>query len=461
MPELDIIESTHNEHSNLDRVAQDTRGRPLKIPTDIFIKNVAEQRVKSGPGSSLMPFGYEEFVYVDSVIQHGRDPAKDPYCTERLNYARTKLLDRLHVSGGRSESVTTLVGFRIVQEAKAMGYEINTNASLQQQAEQFLTSLDTSGLERYLRFHIQAEEERHEKFAERTDILKQRLVEIIKAAKLSGKLPESFNIEKAKERILQTEFQPSLDILWFSGRGSYGALCHQITTFDLGEDVTQEHGRSNHEIAGLAESILTHETVHSIAGMVTLQDSREEDEDNPGGFTTSKQGLKFTFIPRKEAVKKGRVAGRFEWLDEALTESIAISMLDKSMPTTRFEEINLYNLLRQKGAFDLPEKLFQEAYFEDFDTSAPVGQGLPEWNKLRHAINDAYDRQFLVELDDFILAHKVEGLNKAIEFLGSLDKGEYGLKNETLQAIRAEKATNLGLDPKATWQTIAEAESKD
>lgn len=435
--------------------------RIMRIPTGAFLDRVEKGRHKPWVERGPLVFGTIELISADSARKYGRNPLEDPHEVSRLNDARSSLLERLQPSNERPPGIPILVAYRVVKDAEEMGYRFKNDVPLEQQAEEFLNSLNADGLEQFLRLHIKLEYERFKRFPEKATDLRGQLIEIITAGKESGKLPASFDLEQSRKIISKIEFKLVMDVLWYSGQGEYDHMEHVIEAPDVDLAAASESDPLSRQAVEVAKSVLTHEVLHSVAGKAILRDPNARDDENSEEFRVIKDGLAFMFGKQREAPREWPYKRRFTWLNEAVTEKTAFQILNRDRPASRQKEINLYELLRQKGRTELPDEMFKEAYFEDFDLSAPVGQRLPKWHQLRHAINAAYDRQFLIELDDYVHAYGDDGLDKAIGFFEGLNKGKYGLKNKTLQVVRAEKAANLGLDPKATWQQIAQTESKD
>jgi hypothetical protein len=126
---------------------------------------------------------------------------------------------------------------------------------------------------------------------------------------------------------------------------------------------------------------------------------------------------------------------------------------DKS--PARAAERHLLELLRTKGNQEIPEKLFLNAYFEDYDLSKPYGDRIPAWKELRRSLNEAYDSSFFIELDNMVAAYEDEA--KAVAYLESLVPGQYDIE-QGIKAFRQSEAAKFGLASNASWEDIAKAE---
>ncbi|MAE68818.1 hypothetical protein CL635_03365 [bacterium] len=137
--------------------------------------------------------------------------------------------------------------------------------------------------------------------------------------------------------------------------------------------------------------VVYHELVHAIAGksIATYQ------EKEITMTHEQKHGLKL----RVEAPGEHIITGRFSWLDEAVTEETALHLLGE-----REDEVGDYQFERLflKSMIDagVPEELFRNAYFEDYDTEADPGQRMPAWHALAKKINEV-GREKNIKMKDF------------------------------------------------------------
>lgn len=155
---------------------------------------------------------------------------------------------------------------------------------------------------------------------------------------------------------------------------------------------------SSQELAG----IFTHEALHAIAGR-TILETTSTYSGNETEAQTSQQTQKVGL----------RIAHRFRWLNEAVTENLTRLLIDPKAPIYRNER-TLLQLLTHSGKTEVPLQLFYDAYFENYDPSLPPGHRIPKWRSLTKAINEAYEPRFLVNLDDVV---EKDGIQAGIGFI--------------------------------------------
>jgi hypothetical protein len=457
--------SSDQTHGRVGRIHHDgpKHERPFKIPADVFLSSVLENREKE-----ISPYHHPNQFFGEFTLAWMKDKYGDDFNDNTvLEVVKDQLLETIQDANGQEESYQHFIASKIVNELLSMGYAVDSDAPIIQQAIEAIRTMEPSEFKKYLKFHKAVEKRKLEQIAGGFERHKEEFVNRLVKAYSGGKFSANFDIEKAQKRILQTEVigQDALYFLGFTlkSSGSYGIRDHTIIMLNISE--SEVLMALDFYSADKKEGVYSHEGVHAIAGKTIIQEAYKENYDFFDPLVNEprvvKNGLSFSFSRRQQNEHIGWRGRRFEWLDEALTEIENIKILDYDPHNKKEREFRIYELLRQKGKVELPEELFEDAYFEDFGPSAPAGQRLPMWKKLRHALNAAYDRRFLVEFDDFILAYEYDGLDKAIAFLDNLDKGEYGQSAKTLQDIRKEKAAILGLKHNASWYEVAEAERKN
>jgi hypothetical protein len=473
-PEVDPAKDLHEEFADVSPYSSDmTRGRigrlfpgdptfdrPFKVPVKEYLDTMIEKDGELRKKPKI--FGEDTITKLDQRQLTGMEEIDPNRGYDELTQDREDLLEKLNWEDDSVVDYVNIIASRIVEEAKSIGLNSNAEFSLVEQARDLMGNMHMRDFESFLRFHVSAEKERFKKFKERFKDYETIFANKLVKAKLAGKLPESFDIERAKSRLGQSELL-ALDIFNFYGSpGVHYPHSHTIAltnTEDI-EDALRDNFFSEEE----AEFILGHEAVHLTSGIGVVQEADREAEylsfPVPNYPIMVKNGLRFAFGRSATYSKRQYPYNfRFNWLNEAVTETDNIKISEIKESKTREQEIQIYKLLREKGAIELPEYLFEEAYYEDFDPTAPAGQRLPKWNLLRRSINEAYDRQFIIEIDDFIAANRREGLTRAIEFLEALTPGQYGKDDKTLQELRMEKAEIFGIPPSsANWVNIVTLE---
>lgn len=166
------------------------------------------------------------------------------------------------------------------------------------------------------------------------------------------------------------------------------------------------------DFENLGEHLYTHEMLHALSGRTLVLRT-----DAPLAYMEFEaQRIGFRFQNVKQ--------GRFRWLNEAITEELAIGLTGDKEDRIYKQERNLYKLLRTKGKMVIPEELFLAAYFENYDPSLPPGERIPQWKKLYSAINEAYEPGFLVRLDKMIQKGGIETALLFINLQPSLRKSK-------------------------------------
>lgn len=111
------------------------------------------------------------------------------------------------------------------------------------------------------------------------------------------------------------------------------------------------------------------------------------------------------------------IEDRFNWLNEAITESLARSAMQRESRggVAYSREIKLLDLLANKGISPIDRSLFVKAYFENYDADKPYRERNPQWKTLNTAINSAYSPGFLTKLDKYINEHGEDAASKQLE----------------------------------------------
>lgn len=182
-------------------------------------------------------------------------------------------------------------------------------------------------------------------------------------------------IEDGHLPITKQEFDSRIEAISFS-------------VFDgLDKDYLGEHGKGssisfNVDInPGHIRHAVFHEMVHGVAGKSILSYKQGQREI----VFEQKNGL----LLRLEQSGKSEVKAAFSWMNEALTENIAIYLLEKS---GKKEEETDYDMERSMVksiiSSGVSEDLFIKAFFEDYNISAKPGERMPLWRELAGKLNE-------------------------------------------------------------------------
>lgn len=101
-----------------------------------------------------------------------------------------------------------------------------------------------------------------------------------------------------------------------------------------------------------------------------------------------------------------RKNNRYRWLNEGMTESLALEVLREPDSHAYPESRKLLKLL----IADIDRRLFRNAYFEE---SLPESEIDPDWEVLMQVIEEQYGQRFLDRLDDFIKKSTSHGVKKS------------------------------------------------
>lgn len=167
--------------------------------------------------------------------------------------------------------------------------------------------------------------------------------------------------------------------------------------------------------------IIYHELLHGICGR-TLTESTSND----GKIRTVHADV--TNIPKLNDWEGFQRVGlvfinggnvMLEWLNEAVVEDINMRLAEEDETRGAYEKAReLLKHLRTSGKNEISEKLFFDAYFEDYKTDLPQGEKIPKWRKLIRALNEAYEPGILIKIDKLV---REEGISAAIKFLQGYD----------------------------------------
>ena len=174
-------------------------------------------------------------------------------------------------------------------------------------------------------------------------------------------------------------------------QGGYNPSSHAIyiSAYDFEEDKSLE----------ILNATLIHEFLHALSGKTLVQFG----VDNDGNVSEQKMGLAFHAGENE----------RFGWLAEAVTEDLTNKILKREKDEIYAEEQELFSLLQNSGATQIPIELFYAANFENYDPTAGDRKesAIPKWHQLRRVISESYSPTFLVNLDQFA---KKFGIKKTI-----------------------------------------------
>jgi len=231
--------------------------------------------------------------------------------------------------------------------------------------------------EQILREHATAYAEKDKEFQERVPAMRSRFLERLGAFVSTGHI--ALNIKEVEKKASRVNVVAG-DYLLYSdftdADGDYNPE-NEVAVIPNGE--VSIVGRRNLTREEHQEYVFTHEMFHAISGIAVLGKRKEgQQADRP---RLQKSGL--------------LLEGRFRWLNEAITERLALRSLNMKDSDAYNDERDLLEKIIDKG---VPEDLFLASYFED----QKPGKGAPATNKLIRAINEKCGPRFIQELDEII-----------------------------------------------------------
>ncbi len=223
------------------------------------------------------------------------------------------------------------------------------------------------------------------------------------------------DIKRIDTRLRETQFELIDPIESFFGENEarYGLLSN--TWIDMAQEIPEADKKR----------VFLHHLLHIVSGRTAIADKDNFDESNESSMEVGhlRSGLRFSRDRDESAVhgsqtvpEKPEEIPRFEWLNEAVTERLAMRLRETSTGTHE-KERQLFELLLTKGKQPVDEQIFFNAYFEDVNPAD--FERLRAWKKLAKEIADSYEPGFLVKIDNIV---REKGRSKAIQYLEGFEK---------------------------------------
>jgi len=187
------------------------------------------------------------------------------------------------------------------------------------------------------------------------------------------------------------------------------------------EDVNRIEIKSSVKTREETVHIYNHEALHAISGKTILKEdvieTEGEEDPFPGYYHKLRAGLRFQ-NPNNYSYGRGErnLKFVFKWLDEAVTESLAIEMVGGKDRGIYASEREMLNFLIDKSNGQISMADFCKPYFEDYQTNAT--EKIPYWNILMQKIQSTYGPAFIQKLDEYV---RKNGIKKTVEYLKSDD----------------------------------------
>ena len=162
--------------------------------------------------------------------------------------------------------------------------------------------------------------------------------------------------------------------------------------------------RGDENLRPTLQHIYNHEMFHVISGSLFLTTPR-----HLGIYNTAQHRQGLSFGPKVGTdVESMEKKERFTWLNEAVTENLALSISKDGaddFATYRAERVLLSLLINGpvgEGSVRVDRNKFYQAYFEDYKAEDSDEIRLKKWKELIRSINEAYYPGFLVKIDKLI-----------------------------------------------------------
>lgn len=164
---------------------------------------------------------------------------------------------------------------------------------------------------------------------------------------------------------------------------------------------------------GQVKALLTHEFYHVLSGYTALIDQADE-----AGKTVKQQRLGVGFIgERKTDDGKKEWWERFRWLNEAITDTLAVGHLDifgsehlyddvyvddRALLQTIYNEVASYDEVDYEEKREAIRQKVLAAYFENFGSETGADSRIPAWKAMIAALREAYGPGVLLALDETV-----------------------------------------------------------
>lgn len=253
---------------------------------------------------------------------------------------------------------------------------------------------------------------------------------LIVHASLYIKKTEEF---KPREKILRKKFIKRLDQMVKNGVVDLKMpdMVNAINEFKvhlrdpLAQTLIETFGDTNSEHAiinlsfllspDIEEEVYDHEMFHAVSGGATILVSFPSMHKNvvdksglvkqEGKLMHVRSGLLFSSLDGEH---------HLHWLNEAATQDLTLTALEKKDGHAYIEEMELLNLLLTKGKFPISKTILYHSYFSRMESGEAdeVGQSIKVFSD---AVDQSYGVEgFLLKLDDYVQKH---GLKDAIEIM--------------------------------------------
>ena len=193
-------------------------------------------------------------------------------------------------------------------------------------------------------------------------------------------------------KTLVLEPQDGLRHTFEKNDGSYHSTSH---TIHIGSAILDRSDAEEYLFETYA-----HENFHALSGRTLVEQEEFYDEEDSG--RKSYEGIRLGL----------RIAGRFKWLNEAITETLAMKYSTGKDKNVYSKERKLVNILMQR--FNIPMSSLLAAYFEDYEPrDRDKGSGpISAWKQLSKELREKTGENLLLVVDKEIQAKGIDAVIK-------------------------------------------------
>lgn len=303
-------------------------------------------------------FGMGDRSYVRSVLSRGL--LTEPDGDDEWPVRREAMLDFFR-DACRDEKIGPSLAALGVTE-KVLSYKSAAQALKE-------GAVDAELLWEMTRLHVSEFQRKAELLAKKIERYQEEFTNRVLSAIDEGWLPLTKEAVQKRLRVWPKDFLDPISVGYLAKEG-HGTIRVNIKLLEMGNEALRH--------------TVFHEGVHALEGKSIIT---YEDEDGDSVVKEQKRGLGMLAAGPNTAEKK--VKTYFEWLNEAVTEEVALRLLGgpQEKEGYQMERIALDDLIKR----GVQEELFFKAYFENYtigETNSSEEIGLPAWRALAARMNE-------------------------------------------------------------------------
>lgn len=237
-----------------------------------------------------------------------------------------------------------------------------------------------------IEFHVQETEKRTKTFTQEAVVYKEKVLAKLTSMIEFGRLPLEKEVLEERVRTLDVYI---IDYLVASLGEKWGDYVSKVHIARIASSVPMTE----------VWRVFVHEVLHSVSGVTDVMMVSENFPDITS-VQTERLGLRFGQVIKSgrgpEQREKDTIRLSFKWLNEALTESLAMEITGDTHGSYP-QERELLRLLIEK--FGIDRALLEAAYFENYYADKESVHPTPALRRLFEETNKKFGPRFLVDLD--------------------------------------------------------------